>query len=656
MPECCSNSNRLKGNEQVDFTIALAGNANVGKSTIFNQLTGLNQTIGNWPGKTVEIAEGLLQYNGKKVKVVDLPGIYSFSTFSEEELVSREYIAKEKPDVAINIVDATNLERNLYFTLQLIELNVPLILVLNFADLLKKRKINIDKEKLGQMLGIPVIETAAVSGRGVETIIDKTIKIKNLAKQENRIKYNDDLEKEICKISEMIGKEIGNIGYAPRWIAIKLLENDSEVTKIISEKNKGLSDLAKKSAERLEKIYHKKINVLLSGERYEIIENIVKETVRIEDTKESLTEKLDKIALNNFFGYLLVIGVIGGLLVWTFIIGNFISIMIANFLGNFETLNPVVSGSIDRILWNGIFTGFVAGITLIIPYVLPFYLLLAILENSGYLPRIAFMLDKMMHKLGLHGKAIIPLLLGYGCNVPACFACRIMETKKQKLISAFLITLVPCMARTLVILGLVAAFVNIWWALALYVFDILLIIILGRIAFKVLPGESVGLIMEMPAYHFPHIKTVLKQTWARTKSLLIIVFPAYIIGSAIIQLLYSYGFLDPINNALSIITVSWLGLPAVTGILLIFGIVRKELTLLMLAVMFNTTNFATILTPVQMIVLGLVSMIYIPCLATILALQREFGIKKALLITIFEIILAILLGGLAFRFLTAIGV
>ena len=433
MTECCSNSNRLKSNEKTDFTIALAGNANVGKSTIFNQLTGLNQTIGNWPGKTVEIAEGLLLYLGKKIKVVDLPGIYSFSTFSEEELVSREYIAREKPDVVINIVDATNLERNLYFTLQLIELNVPLVLVLNFSDLLKKRKINIDKEKLEQMLGIPVIETAAVSGKGIEAIIDKTIEIKNLEKQKNTIKYNDDLEKEIGKIAEIIGKEIKNVEYAPRWIAIKLLENDSEITKIISEKNNGLADLAKKSAERLEKIYNKKINVVLSWERYEIIENIVKETVRIEEAGESITEKLDKIALNNFLGYLLVIGVISGLLVWTFVIGNFISTMIANFLGNIETLNPVVSGSIDRILWNGIFTGFVAGVTLIIPYVLPFYLLLAVLENSGYLPRIAFMLDKMMHKVGLHGKAIIPLLLGYGCNVPACFACRIMETKKQKL-------------------------------------------------------------------------------------------------------------------------------------------------------------------------------------------------------------------------------
>ena len=210
------------------------------------------------------------------------------------------------------------------------------------------------------------------------------------------------------------------------------------------------------------------------------------------------------------------------------------------------------------------------------------------------------------------------------------------------------------MARTLIILGLVAAFVNIWAALAIYLFDIILIILLGRIAFKVLPGESVGLIMEMPAYHFPHMKTVLKQTWARTKSLLIIVFPAYIIGSAAIQVLYFYGFLDPINNALSIITVNWLGLPSVTGILLIFGIVRKELTLLMLATIFNTTNFAAILTPVQMIVLALVSMIYIPCLATILALQREFGWKKALAVTIFEIVLAIIIGGIAFRLLSAI--
>jgi ferrous iron transport protein B len=227
-----------------------------------------------------------------------------------------------------------------------------------------------------------------------------------------------------------------------------------------------------------------------------------------------------------------------------------------------------------------------------------------------------------------------------------------METPKQKAILAYLVTMVPCTARTVVILGLVATFVNVWWALALYVFDILVILVLGRIAFKAMPGEAVGLLMEMPDYHVPSAKVILKQTWARVKSLLVIVFPAYIVGSAAVQALYSLGVLNPINAALTPVTVGWLGLPAIAGILLIFGIVRKEMTVLTLAVIFHTTNFGSIMTPVQLIVLALVSMLYIPCLATIFTLEAEFGWKKAIIITVADCGTAIILGGLALRLLS----
>jgi len=217
-----------------------------------------------------------------------------------------------------------------------------------------------------------------------------------------------------------------------------------------------------------------------------------------------------------------------------------------------SSTNPVISGPLWDIFRNGAFTGLVAGITLVIPYVLPFYLLLAIIEDSGYLTRISVILDRGMHRLGLHGKAVIPLILGYGCNVPAVYSCRIMETPKQKTLTAFLVTLIPCTARTVVILGLVATFVNIWWAFALYAFDIVLIIIAGEVAFKIMPGESAGLILEMPDYHVPSLSVILKQTWARTKSLIWIVFPAYIIGSALVQVFYAVGLLDPVNELLAL--------------------------------------------------------------------------------------------------------
>ena len=361
-----------------------------------------------------------------------------------------------------------------------------------------------------------------------------------------------------------------------------------------------------------------------------------------------------KLVLHPILGYIAIIAVICGLLIWTFIIGAQLSAFLADFFTQFEQYEPVVTGPLMEILWNGAFTGFVAGVTLDIPYVLPFYLLLAVLEDSGYLTRISMMLDRGMHKLGLHGTAIIPLILGYGCNVPAIYSCRIMETPKQKTLAAFLVTLVPCTARTVVILGLVAAFVNIGWAMVLYAFDILLILVVGRIAFKAVPGESVGLIMEMPDYHIPSLSVVLKQTWTRTKSLVWIVFPAYIIGSAAIQAFYAAGLLNPINDLLAPITVLWLGLPVVIGITLIFGIVRKELTILTLAVIFQTTDFASVMSSVQLIVLALVSMFYIPCISVILVLTLEFGWKKAVSISVSEIIMAIFIGGIAYRALSLV--
>jgi len=274
-----------------------------------------------------------------------------------------------------------------------------------------------------------------------------------------------------------------------------------------------------------------------------------------------------------------------------------------------------------------------------------------LIEDSGFLTRFSLMLDKGMHKMGLHGKAIIPLVLGFGCTVPACLSCRIIESPKQKFLAAFLVTLVPCSARTIVILGIVALFVNIWWALALYLFDFILIVILGRLAFRLLPGESVGMIMEMPDYHVPSLPMVLGQTWQRTKSLIGIVLPAYIVGSIAITAAYSLGFLEPVNALLSPITVLLLGLPVITGVVFVFGLIRKEMTILALAALFGTTAFSTVLTPVQLIVFALVTMLYAPCISTIFALAREFDWKKALSITVLETGLAIVLGAVAFHVL-----
>ncbi|MDD1673390.1 MAG: ferrous iron transport protein B, partial [Methanomicrobiales archaeon] len=514
------------------------------------------------------------------------------------------------------------------------------------------RGVSIDVKKFEEMLGVPVVPTVAIQGKGIAELTEQILKVAQTKYTPPVLRYGKEVEEKIERLTALVGRI--QIAYPARWVAIKLLERDPEIIDRVGKIGPEIVHSAEELARDLEQLHGESSGVIISAERYHIAERIARTVQKVALKERTLAASIDRVALHPILGYFMILLVIGGLLVWTFLIGAGISGVLAGVLAPIQQLEPVVSGPFEDILWNGAFTGFVAGVTLVIPYVFPFYLILALIEDSGYMTRISVMLDQSMHKLGLHGKAIIPLILGYGCNVPACLSCRIMETPKQKLLAAFLITLVPCIARTIVILSLVAVFVNIWWALALYVFDILLILVLGRIAFRIVPGESVGLIMEMPDYHVPSLSVVLKQTWTRTKSLIWIVFPAYIIGSAVLQAFYAAGWLTPVNNALSSVTVAWLGLPAAVGILLIFGVVRKELTILMLAVIFQTTNFASVLSPVQLIVLALVSMIYIPCLATILVLAREFGWKKAAAITVTEIGLAIFIGGIAFRVLSTI--
>lgn len=639
-----------------NLTFALAGNANVGKSVVFNHLTGSSQIIGNWPGKTVEKAQGVLNFEGRKIVVIDLPGIYSFSTFSMEEIVSREYIAFEHPDVVINVLDASVLERNLFFTIQLLEMGVPLVVCLNQVDVAKQKGITIDVKKLGQALGVPVVSTVAIRGEGIYELTKTAVKVAENKSQNGKpcLKYGIEIEERIEKLAQAIKSENLALGYTPRWVAIKLLENDPEIKKSIGSRSEKIVHESEILAEEISHIHKEPCFAVIASERYALANHMAAEVQRQSITKTTLLERLDWITTHRVFGYATSMGVIAGLLLWTFAIGGLLSTLLSNAIGFFQPVNPTFNGSLVGILWNGVFGGLVAGITLVVPYVLPFYLMLAMIEDSGVLTRVAFMMDTAMHKIGLHGKALIPLILGYGCNVPAIRACRIMETKRERLLAAFAITFAPCAARTILILGLVATFVGAGWALALYAIDIALIFVLGRIALKIVPGQSTGLIMEMHSFKIPSLSVVSKQTWARTKSLIYIVFPTYIAGSALVQILYAVGVLKPMSDALSPLTVAWLGLPATTGILLILGVVRKEFILLASVAVFGSTNLALFLTPVQLVTLALIGILYIPCLSTVAVLAKEFGWRTAAAISAANLVTALIVGGVAFRLLSLV--
>jgi len=618
------------------ISIALAGNANVGKSVIFNELTGLHQHVGNWPGKTVERAEGTLVFGDYTVDVIDLPGIYSLSTYSIEELVSREYIAVEHPDVLVNVLDASALERNLFLTTQLLELEPHMIVALNQVDLAKAKGIEIDHRRLGELLGVPVVPTVAVKGLGLQDLMEQVVET---------VERDDPTSRPLLFGPEVEGVIQGLMGelegvespYPMRWLAIKLIGGDEETVDVVAHGHDAHS--------------------VLASERYVIASRTAAEVSTVRTPRRTLKDRLEDVTTHSVLGYVILVAVVLGTFFSIFNLGDYFS----GFLGSiFDVLKVAYFGALGEgwlvtFVWDGFIDGVLGGIGIALPYIVPFYIVLSLLEDSGYLARIAFLMDSAMHQIGLHGKGFIPLMLGFGCNVPACLGCRIMETERERLICAFVASLVPCAARSIVIMGLVAEYVGFRWALLLYVIDFALIFILGRIAFKVVPGESMGLIMEMPYYRWPTAQVTFKRSWDRMELFIREALPLMVAGNMVIVLANMVGLLEHVQRAMSPVTVGWLGLPAAAGVVLIFGVLRKELTLILLASLMGTSDFSMILTPIQMFVFAFVVMIYVPCISTIAVLVKEFGHRRAGIITVSEILLAVVLGGVIYRVMPFFG-
>jgi ferrous iron transport protein B len=392
---------------------------------------------------------------------------------------------------------------------------------------------------------------------------------------------------------------------------------------------------------------------VIADERSHLASQITREIVKITPNRRlSLNDRLDAITTQKFSGYLVMILILGGMFLTVFSFGNWLS-------GWFDSIfkewhgwwnNNIGVTFIAALGWSAI-ESVLALVQIAMPYILPFYIILYLLEDWGYIARISFLMDKLMHKMGIHGKGCISFIIGFGCNVPGCLSCRIMESKRERFITAVLVTLVPCSAVSVIIFGLVGKYVGLLWALGLYLFAVIVIFIAGKISSKLLLGEPVELIMPMPDYKTPHLKTIVYQTWDALKEFIFIAAPIVVISGVVIQAINLAGWMPSISSFLSPVTVTWLGLPAITGILLIFGILRKELILVMLAAFLGTTNFSEALTSQQMITLAVVSMFYIPCVATVSVLWKEYGWKKAMAICVLEILFAILLAGVAKRLL-----
>ncbi|MFX0036572.1 MAG: ferrous iron transport protein B [Candidatus Hermodarchaeota archaeon] len=678
------------------INIALAGNANVGKSVIFNQLTGLSQTIGNWPGKTVEKMEGHLNFLGYRFNIIDLPGIYSLSTYSLEEIISREHLVSEDVDVIINVIDAINLERNLFFTFQLLELKIPMILAINQMDILRKRNLKLDFEKLEEFFKLPVIPVIAVHGTGVHQLLEEAIELVVYHKstshynqngkiiheklshcnitprEESTLKnsflfpdlssiltYGKEVESKLNSLIKNIDKHphyFPKFHYPSRFLAIKILENDEEIEKIfkINQNTTYILDLAYKYRNQLEELQGEDISTIISSEIYTNIHKIIEQVLNVKSygkIKLEWAEKLDHLTTHSFWGYVILVLILIGIYFFTFFIGDFLGGINEKV---FENLSNVIYNFYSKddwgvkVFWEGVMGGIFGAIGGVLVYVVPFFLIIEILQDSGYLPRAAYLMDRFMHIIGVHGKTIIPMILGFGCNVPACTGCRIMETEREKKISIALTSLIPCAAVMTVVLGLVGRYLGITWVLLLFVINFIVIILIGKILNKILPGECTELIMEMHEYRVPNYSVIFKQTWMRTKEFIYKAMPIIIISGALLELLFMFRLLDSINFLFIPITVYWLGLPAITGIFLIYGILRKELTLVLLALLANSmgTTLLGLFSPFQMIVFCLVTMLYIPCFATIVIIARETNWEFALKISLLEIVIALLIGGI----------
>ena len=633
--------------------IVLAGQPNVGKSSLINAMSNARLKVGNFSGVTVEKTEICFEHHCHQVQMIDLPGTYSINGFSQEEKVARDFLNDKDYDVIINVVDASTLERNLAFTIQLLELEPRMVIALNQIDIAEAKGILVYPEELSEALGVPVIPTVAVKGAGLTELVKTAITASKGAKAQP-ISYGAEIEERIEKIKENL---VADTPYPRRWVALKLLEGDDKVEEIVYAAQPDLRSIVEEEITCIEEIHGHEISSVITSERYAMASSIAYNVTSHVIPEKNLKDRLEELSSHPVLGYVVMVVSILAVFYSIFSFGDWLAGVLEVFFGVMKEayFNALGTTNISTFIWNAVVDGFIGGVIVALPYIGPFYLVLSLLEDSGYLARVAYLMDSAMHTIGLHGKGFIPVMLGFGCNVPAVLGARIMETEREQLLCAFVASLVPCAARSIVIMGLVASYVGFRWALLLYVIDFMLIFVLGRIAYKVAPDEPVGLIMEMPGFRLPSAKTSAQRTWFRLKLFVYEAFPVMIAGNFVIQVAAILGLLGVVEGLMSPVTVWWLGLPSAAGVVLIFGVLRKELTLILLGSLMGTTNFATILTPVQMFVFAFVVMVYVPCISTIAALVKEFGVKKALIISGVEVGVAVLLGGIILRILLAMG-
>jgi ferrous iron transport protein B len=514
-----------------EIVIGLVGNPNSGKTTIFNALTGARQKVANWSGVTVERREGYRNREGNRIKVVDLPGIYSLTSYSIEEIITRDFILNENPDVIVNIVDAGNLERNLYLTTQLIEMGAQVIIVLNMFDEALSKGLVIDTEQLEKLLGMPVVKTIGTKSIGIDELVDEIIHVSAGGSEKVRhihIHYGSDIEQGIQEIQSSIWRD-ERIGaqYSTRWLAIRLLESDRDVERKLKNfpNYDAIIEQAGKSRETIEKTFNDDPVTVFSDMRYGFISGALKEAVAKTSPKRvDISEKIDYIITNKYLGFPLLFIFLWLLFQMTFTLGQYPMRLIERGVAALGSLLRVLpAGPLKDMIIDGIIGG-VGGVIVFLPNILILFMGISFMEDTGYMARAAFIMDKIMHKMGLHGKSFIPLVMGFGCNVPAIMATRALETRQDRILTILINPFMSCSAR----LPVYVLFAGVFFAeypgaviLSLYSIGIILAFLSARLfRFLFFKGESTPFVMELPPYRMPTVRTILLHMWDRSSQYL----------------------------------------------------------------------------------------------------------------------------------------
>jgi ferrous iron transport protein B len=608
--------------------VGLVGNPNVGKSLIFHQLTGLGVEISNYPGTTIDLQSGTTCFQKEMIDIIDLPGIYSLEGDSEEEKIVRSFVDSGKADVIVAVLDAGRLERNLYLLLQVAEYGKPMLVVLNMMDEAEKSGIQVDTVKLSSLLGLEVIPTVATQGKNTGSIIP--LGLSSARSPIVKVLYDHHIEAAVKSLKTVYNLE---------WIeAIQALLGHA--------KEPDVREAAAALSEEIERMHRMTVAQIIAGNRHHCAEHIADEVVQLHPPERG--PDIDRLLTTRIPGIPILVAILVGILLTVFVVGSWLEEAIVALIDTF-VLQPFLAAGFPPLaeqIGVSLILAIQAGFGIAFPFIFTFYLFIALLEDSGYLTRAAFLADRTLHRFGMHGQGIIPLVLGFGCNVPAIMSIKLLRTKRERLIASFLVTLVPCSARTVIIAGLVAAFIGLAAAMSVYLFVMVIILITGLILSRVTPGEQYGMILEMSPLRRPTVKNVLLKSWMRIREFLLVAMPLLIVASIILGLFQYSGLMAAFEEFIAPFSEVVLGLPSYATTALIFGILRKEMALETLVILAGTADLGSVLTMAQIYIFAVVSVLFIPCIATIAVLRKEIGTKMALLISAYTLAIGILVGAI----------